>query len=144
MWTPSSAHLHHTSACLLSLLIIWEEEHMQSTDLKEIKAALWEQAYHPCTRVKRGTAQVMAIRRSKGQLLAQLRGMNRWHLVEAMTGDQTQALPNRRLRPRRRHRSSVQSLPGEMSNGARCPWEIPAKRANQEKFCPSACATLFL
>jgi hypothetical protein len=23
---------------------------MQSTNLEEIKAALWEQAYHPCTR----------------------------------------------------------------------------------------------
>jgi len=24
---------------------------MQSTDVEEIKAALWEQAYHQCTRV---------------------------------------------------------------------------------------------
>src|SRR6266567_1370810 len=38
----------------------------------------------------------------------------------------------------------VQSFPGEMSNGTRRPWEIPAKRANHEKFCPSVCATLFL
>jgi len=34
---------------------------MQSTDLEEIKAALWEQAYHPCTQVRWGVAQVMAI-----------------------------------------------------------------------------------
>jgi hypothetical protein len=47
---------------------------MQSTDLEEIKAALWEQAYHQCTRVSWGVAQVMAIRRRKGQLLALLRG----------------------------------------------------------------------
>ncbi len=66
---------------------------MQSTDLEEIKAALWEQAYHPCTRVKWGTAQVMAIRRSKGQLLAQLRGMNRWHLVEAVTIERPRLCP---------------------------------------------------
>ncbi|GAC1375118.1 MAG: hypothetical protein NVSMB44_43620 [Ktedonobacteraceae bacterium] len=33
---------------------------MQSTDLEEIKAALWEQASHPCTRVSWGVAQVMA------------------------------------------------------------------------------------
>jgi hypothetical protein len=39
---------------------------MQSTDLEEIKAALWEQAYHPCTRVSWGMAQVMAVKRSKG------------------------------------------------------------------------------
>jgi hypothetical protein len=47
---------------------------MQSTDLEEIKAALWEQASHPCTRVRWGEAQVMAVKRSKGQLLALLRG----------------------------------------------------------------------
>jgi len=40
---------------------------MQSTDLEEIKAALWEQASHPCTRVNWGVAQVMAARSNKGQ-----------------------------------------------------------------------------
>jgi hypothetical protein len=45
-----------------------KEGQMQSTDLEEIKAAQWEQAYHPCTRVSWGAAQVMAIRRSKGKL----------------------------------------------------------------------------
>jgi hypothetical protein len=56
---------------------------MESTDLEEIKAALWEQASHPCTRVSFGVAQVMAIRRSRGQLLALLRGGSagiRWKL----------------------------------------------------------------
>jgi hypothetical protein len=43
---------------------------VQSTDLEEIKAALWEQASHPCTRVSWGVAQVMAVRCRKGQLLA--------------------------------------------------------------------------
>ena len=47
---------------------------MQSADLDEIKAAIFEQAYHLCTRVSWGMAQVMAVRRSKGQLLVQLRG----------------------------------------------------------------------
>ena len=28
---------------------------MQSTDLEEIKAALWEQSQHPCTRVTMGS-----------------------------------------------------------------------------------------
>jgi hypothetical protein len=50
---------------------------MQSTDLEEIKAAIFEQAYHPCTRVSWGVAQVMAVKRSKGQLLVQLRGRAR-------------------------------------------------------------------
>jgi hypothetical protein len=57
---------------------------MQSTDLEEIKAALWEQAYHPCTRVSWGMAQVMAVKKSKGHLLVQLRGRARWHPVEAV------------------------------------------------------------
>jgi hypothetical protein len=39
---------------------------MQSTDLEEIKTALWEQAYHPCTRVIWGGAQVMAKRQEEG------------------------------------------------------------------------------
>jgi hypothetical protein len=58
---------------------------MQSIDLEEIKAALWEQATHPCTRVSFGTAQVMAIRRRKGQLLVLLRGRSCWYPVEAVT-----------------------------------------------------------
>jgi hypothetical protein len=74
---------------------------MQSTDLEESKAALWEQAYHPCTQVSWGMAQVMAARSSKGQLLVQLRGRVHWYRAEAVTGDQAEALPNRCLRPRR-------------------------------------------
>jgi len=58
---------------------------MQSTDLEESRAALWEQAYHPCTRVSWGVAQVMAVRRSKGQLLALLRGWELWYPVSAVT-----------------------------------------------------------
>jgi hypothetical protein len=58
---------------------------VQSTDLEEIKTALWEQASHPCTLVSWGTAQVMAVRRNKGQLLVLLRGRGRWHAVEAVT-----------------------------------------------------------
>jgi len=58
---------------------------MQSTDIEEIKAALWEQAYHPCTRVQWGTAQVMAVRRNRGQLFAQLRGWRSFRLVESVT-----------------------------------------------------------
>ena len=45
---------------------------MQSTNLEEIKAALWEQAYQQCTKVRFGDAQVMAVRCRKGQLLARL------------------------------------------------------------------------
>jgi len=62
-----------------------QEGQMQSADLEEIKAAIFEQASHPCTRVSWGVAQVMAIRRRKGQLLALLRGRERWYPVEAVT-----------------------------------------------------------
>ena len=70
---------------------------MQSTDLEEIKTALWEQAHHSCTQVSWGMAQVMAVKRSKGQLLVQLRGWRRWYPAEAVTRDQAEAMPNRRL-----------------------------------------------
>lgn len=66
---------------------------MQSQDVEEIKAALWEQAYHQCTRVSWGVAQVMAIRRSKGQLLALLRGRPRWYPVEAVTIERPRRCP---------------------------------------------------
>jgi hypothetical protein len=58
---------------------------MQSQDIEEIKAALWEQAYHLCTRVSWGMAQVMAVKRSKGQWQVQLRGRARWYPAEAVT-----------------------------------------------------------
>ena len=66
---------------------------MQSIDLEEIKAALWEQASHPCTRVSWGTAQVMAARYSRGQLLVQLRGWRRWTPVEAVTIERATLCP---------------------------------------------------
>jgi hypothetical protein len=66
---------------------------MQSTDLEEIKAALWEQAYHPCTRVSWGVAQVMAVRKSRGHLLVLLRGRGRWHPVESVTIERPKLCP---------------------------------------------------
>ncbi len=66
---------------------------MQSTDLEEIKAALWDQASHSCTRVRWGVAQVMAVKRSKGQLRALLRGQNRWYPVESVTIERPRVCP---------------------------------------------------
>jgi hypothetical protein len=66
---------------------------MQSTDLEEIKAALWEQAYHRCTRVSWGVAQVRAVKRSKGQLLVLLRGQGRWYPAEAVTIERPRQCP---------------------------------------------------
>jgi hypothetical protein len=70
-----------------------KEGTVQSTNLEEIKAALWEQAFHPCTQVRWGMAQVMAIRRRKGQLLALLRGRERWYPVEAVTIERPRLCP---------------------------------------------------
>ena len=68
---------------------------MQSTDLEEIKAALWEQSHHPCTRVTWGMAQVMAVRHSKkGHLQALLRGWRAsWCLVESVTIERPRLCP---------------------------------------------------
>ena len=66
---------------------------MQSTDLEEIKTALWEQASHPCTCVKWGMAQVMAARIRRGQLLVQLRGLSRWYPVPAVTIERPRLCP---------------------------------------------------
>jgi hypothetical protein len=66
---------------------------MQSTDLEEVKAALWDQASHPCTRVSWGVAQVMAARRSRGHLQVLLRGRSRWYPVEAVTIERPRRCP---------------------------------------------------
>jgi hypothetical protein len=58
---------------------------MQSTNLKEIKAALWEQAFIGGTRVSCAMGGVVAIRRRKGQLLAMIRGWGRWYAVSSVT-----------------------------------------------------------
>jgi hypothetical protein len=47
---------------------------MQSAAIRQIKAALWEQAFIGCTRVSCPLGNVVAVRRRKGQLLVLLRG----------------------------------------------------------------------
>jgi len=66
---------------------------MQSSDVEEIKAALFEQAFHHCTQVKWGEAQVMSVKKSRGQLLALLRGRPRWYPVEAVTIERPHVCP---------------------------------------------------
>src|SRR6266567_6005861 len=83
--SPSSVHHLPTLLCLHSPRkpCNRKERPMLSTDLEEIKAALWEQAYHDCTQVKWGEAQVMSVKKSRGQLLALLRGRPHWYPVPA-------------------------------------------------------------
>jgi len=67
---------------------------MQSTEIEEIKAALWEQSQYPCTRVRWGVARVMAVRKGKkGQLQALLRGWERWYPVESVTIERPSQCP---------------------------------------------------
>ena len=66
---------------------------MQATNLDEIKAALWDQAQHPCTRVTWGVAQVMAVKHRRGQLLALLRDWGRWCPVESVTIERPRQCP---------------------------------------------------
>jgi len=66
---------------------------MQSQDVEEIKAALYEQAFHGCTQVRCPRGQVMAIRRRKGQLLALCRGWRRWYEVSGVTIERPQLCP---------------------------------------------------
>ncbi len=58
---------------------------MQSTNLREIKAALWEQAFIGCTSVRCPMGRVVQIRRRKGQLMAMIYRWGRWYVVESVT-----------------------------------------------------------
>lgn len=55
---------------------------MQSTNLKEIKAALWDQAFIGRTWVSCPMGRAVGIRRRKGQLLAMVYGWGCWYPVE--------------------------------------------------------------
>jgi hypothetical protein len=57
---------------------------MQSTNLRQIKTALWQQAFLGETQVSCPIGRVMAVRRRKGQLLALVRGWGRWFPVESV------------------------------------------------------------
>ncbi len=53
-----------------------------STDIRQIKAALWDQAFIGRTWVSCPMGRVVAIRRRKGQLQAMIYGWGRWYNVE--------------------------------------------------------------
>ena len=55
-----------------------------STDVRQIKAALWDQAFIGMTRVSCPMGRVLAIRRRKRQLQAMIRGWGRWYPVESV------------------------------------------------------------
>lgn len=57
---------------------------MYSTNTRQIKAALVEQAFHGTTQVRCQWGQVVAVSRWKGQLRVMIRGWRRWYPVESV------------------------------------------------------------
>lgn len=58
---------------------------MQSTNIRQIKTALVDQAFLGSARVSCAIGVIVAIRQRKGQLLAMIRGWGgRWYPVESV------------------------------------------------------------
>ncbi len=57
---------------------------LNSTNVRQIKAALVEQAFHGTTQVSCPIGPIVAVRRRKGQLLVMIRGWGRWYPVESV------------------------------------------------------------
>lgn len=58
---------------------------MQSTNIRQIKAAIRDQAFLGNARVSCPLGNIVAIRRRKGQLLAMIRGWGRWYPVGSVS-----------------------------------------------------------
>ncbi len=58
---------------------------MHSTNIRLIKAALVEQAFHGTTQVSCSLGRVVAVSRWKGQLRVMIRGWGRWYPVESVS-----------------------------------------------------------
>src|SRR5438270_13852132 len=62
-----------------------KETTMQSANIRQIKAALVDQAFTGPTRVSCAIGTVVAVRRRKGQLLAMIRGWGgRWYSLDSV------------------------------------------------------------
>ena len=57
---------------------------MHSTNVRQIKAALMEQAFHGTTQVSCLLGRVVAVSRWKGQLRVMILGWPRWYPVESV------------------------------------------------------------
>ncbi len=57
---------------------------MYSTNVRQIKAALVEQAFHGTTQVRCSRGRVVAVSRWKGRLRVMIRGWGRWYPVESV------------------------------------------------------------
>jgi hypothetical protein len=61
-----------------------KERQMQSINVRQIKAALVDQAFHGTTQVSCPWGRVVAVSRWKGQLRVMIRGWRRWYPVESV------------------------------------------------------------
>jgi hypothetical protein len=66
---------------------------MQSTNIRQIKEAIWDQAFLGRTRVSCPIGCVVAVRKRKGQPLAMIRGWGRWYSVESVRIERTGTEP---------------------------------------------------
>ena len=62
---------------------------MQSTNVRQIKAALVEQAFFGTMRVSCPLGPIVAVSRWKGQLRVMIRGWRRWYPVESVRIERT-------------------------------------------------------
>ncbi len=87
---------------------------MQSANLKEIKAAIWEQAFIGCTQVRFPMGRVVQIRRRKGQLLAMIYGWGCWYAVPSVTIERLFVMPPSRFRlaPAGKNAKATDYMPG--------------------------------
>jgi len=68
---------------------------MDSTNVRQIKAALVEQAFHGTTQVRYSWGRVVAVSRWKGRLRVMIRGWGRWYPVESVYIERTVVTRNR-------------------------------------------------
>ncbi len=61
-----------------------KEWQLQSTNIRQIKAAIRDQAFHGTTQVSCPWGRVVAVSRWKGQLRVMIRGWRRWYPVESV------------------------------------------------------------
>jgi len=68
---------------------------MDSTNVRQIKAALVEQAFHGTTQVRCSWGRVVAVSRWKGRLRVMIRSWGRWYPVESVHIERTVVTRNR-------------------------------------------------
>jgi hypothetical protein len=86
---------------------------MHSTNVRQIKAALVDQAFHGTTQVRCPLGRVVAVSRWKGHLRVMIRGWPRWYPVESVRIERMMVEPTES-----RHLPSLASSSGEGEEGA--------------------------